>query len=58
MPPRPLDPTAAFVPHLVTAGVGHVVNIASLAGLTATPFAGAYCASKHAVKDGGKTLNP
>jgi NAD(P)-dependent dehydrogenase (short-subunit alcohol dehydrogenase family) len=39
----------AFVPHLVAAGAGHVVNIASLAGLTVMPFASAYCASKHAV---------
>ncbi len=46
----------AFVPHLVTAGAGHVVNIASLAGLTATPFAGAYCASKHAVVAISETL--
>lgn len=30
----------AFVPHLVTAGARHVVNIASLAGLTTTPFGG------------------
>jgi NAD(P)-dependent dehydrogenase (short-subunit alcohol dehydrogenase family) len=46
----------AFVPHLVTAGAGHVVNIASLAGLTAGPFGGAYCASKHAVVAISETL--
>jgi NAD(P)-dependent dehydrogenase (short-subunit alcohol dehydrogenase family) len=46
----------AFVPHLVTAGAGHVLNIASLAGLTAVPFAGAYCASKHAVVAVSETL--
>lgn len=39
----------AFVPHLVTAGAGHVLNIASSAGLSAVPFGGVYCASKHAV---------
>ena len=39
----------AFVPHLVRTGAGHVVNIASVAGLAAMPFTGAYCASKHAV---------
>ncbi|HWR46542.1 MAG TPA: SDR family NAD(P)-dependent oxidoreductase, partial [Pseudonocardiaceae bacterium] len=39
----------ALVPHLVTAGAGHVVNIASLAGLMTAPFGSAYCASKHAV---------
>ncbi|MGH3974087.1 MAG: SDR family oxidoreductase [Pseudonocardiaceae bacterium] len=46
----------AFVPHLVAAGAGHVVNIASLAGLMATPFGGAYCASKHAVVAVSETL--
>lgn len=46
----------AFVPHLVTAGAGHVVNIASLAGLIAGPFGSAYCASKHAVVAISETL--
>jgi NAD(P)-dependent dehydrogenase (short-subunit alcohol dehydrogenase family) len=46
----------AFVPHLVRAGAGHVVNIASLAGLAAVPFAGVYCASKHAVVAISETL--
>lgn len=46
----------AFVPHLVTARAGHVVNVASLAGLTAAPFGGAYCASKHAVVAVSETL--
>lgn len=46
----------AFVPHLVTAGAGHVVNIASLAGLTVVPFGSAYCASKHAVVAISETL--
>ena len=46
----------AFVPHLVRAGTGHVVNIASLAGLAAVPFAGVYCASKHAVVAISETL--
>jgi NAD(P)-dependent dehydrogenase (short-subunit alcohol dehydrogenase family) len=46
----------AFMPHLVTAGAGHVVNIASLAGLSAQPFSAAYCASKHAVVAVSETL--
>ncbi|MDQ3764626.1 MAG: SDR family NAD(P)-dependent oxidoreductase [Actinomycetota bacterium] len=46
----------AFVPHLMTAGTGHVVNIASLAGLVVTPFGGIYGASKHAVVAISETL--
>lgn len=48
--------TRAFVPASGTAGAGHVVNIASLAGLAAMPFGGAYCASKHAVVATSKML--
>lgn len=39
----------AFVPHLVEAGRGHVVNMASLAGLAGTPLSASYGATKHAV---------
>lgn len=39
----------AFVPHLVAAGRGHVVNTASIAGLAGTPMSAAYGTSKHAV---------
>ncbi|WP_086824641.1 SDR family oxidoreductase [Allokutzneria sp. NRRL B-24872] len=39
----------AFVPHLIEAGRGHVVNVASLAGLSGAPRQSAYAASKHAV---------
>lgn len=38
----------AFVPHLVAAGRGHVVNVASLAGLIGTPLSASYGTSKHA----------
>ena len=46
----------AFVPHLVTTGAGHVVNVASIAGLAAMPLASIYCASKHAVVAISETL--
>lgn len=39
----------AFVPDMLSKGSGHVLNMASLAGLTAPPFMGPYMASKHAV---------
>ncbi|HKR51663.1 MAG TPA: SDR family NAD(P)-dependent oxidoreductase [Pseudonocardiaceae bacterium] len=39
----------AFVPHLVKTGAGHVINLASIAGLAAMPLGSSYCASKHAV---------
>lgn len=46
----------AFTPHLVAAGRGHVVNIASLAGLISTPWSSAYSTSKHAVVAASETL--
>ncbi len=39
----------AFVPGMVEAGWGRVVNVASLAGLTGQAYTAAYCASKHAM---------
>jgi NAD(P)-dependent dehydrogenase (short-subunit alcohol dehydrogenase family) len=39
----------SFLPSMLRQGAGHVVNVASLAGLTAPPFLGPYVASKHAV---------
>jgi NAD(P)-dependent dehydrogenase (short-subunit alcohol dehydrogenase family) len=38
-----------FLPGMIAQGAGHVVNIASLAGLTSPPFLATYVASKHAV---------
>jgi NAD(P)-dependent dehydrogenase (short-subunit alcohol dehydrogenase family) len=46
----------AFVPYLVSSGAGHVVNIASVAGLAAMPLGSSYCASKHAVVAISETL--
>lgn len=39
----------AFMPAMIARGRGHVLNMASLAGLTAPPFMTPYVASKHAV---------
>lgn len=41
--------TKAFLPTMIEAGWGRVVNVASVAGLTGAPYIGAYAASKHAV---------
>ena len=41
--------TRAFLPAMVEAGWGRVVNIASIAGKMGAPYISAYAASKHAV---------
>lgn len=41
--------TQVFVPAMIEAGWGRVVNIASIAGKAGHPYIAAYCASKHAV---------
>ncbi|MCP2259408.1 NADP-dependent 3-hydroxy acid dehydrogenase YdfG [Streptoalloteichus tenebrarius] len=46
----------AFVPHMVAARRGHVVNVASLSGLTSPPFMAPYNATKHAVVTLSETL--
>jgi NAD(P)-dependent dehydrogenase (short-subunit alcohol dehydrogenase family) len=40
----------ATVPHLRAADAGVLVNVSSVAGIIARPFAGLYAASKHAVE--------
>ena len=47
---------ATFVPLLIEQGVGHVVNTASIAGLTTAPFLGPYSATKQAVVSISETL--
>ena len=47
---------AAFVPALVAQGTGHVVNTASMAGLSTVPLIGPYSAAKHAVVSISETL--
>ena len=46
----------AFVPRLVSQGEGHVVNTASIAGLTSAPLMGPYNVSKHGVVTLSETL--
>ncbi len=47
----------AFVPVMVDQGEGHVVNTASIAGLTTVPLMGPYTVSKHAVVALSETLH-
>lgn len=46
-----------FVPQMVERGEGHVVNTASVAGLTSPAFLGPYNATKHAVTTISETLH-
>ncbi|CAM4183813.1 hypothetical protein FHS16_000109 [Paenibacillus endophyticus] len=41
--------TKAVIPHMVNRGIGHIVNIASLAGKIGTAKSTSYTATKHAV---------
>jgi short-subunit dehydrogenase len=49
--------THAFLPGMVRRGRGHVVNVASLAGLFAAPGAAVYSATKHAVVAFSESMN-
>ncbi len=42
--------TKAFLPHLIAAGDGHIINTSSLFGLCAQPYVGTYNATKFAVR--------
>lgn len=48
--------TRAVVPHMISAGGGRIVNIASAAGLVGAPGFGHYCAAKHGVVGLTKTM--
>lgn len=50
--------TRAFLPGMLNRRRGHVVNVASLAGLFAAPGASVYSASKHAVVAFSESLDP
>lgn len=39
----------SFTPRIISSGEGHIVNTASMAGLTSPPFMSPYTVSKHAV---------
>jgi hypothetical protein len=42
--------TRLVLPHMITRGSGHIINMASLAGLVAMPTYSIYAATKYAVK--------
>ncbi|HMS89918.1 MAG TPA: SDR family NAD(P)-dependent oxidoreductase [Acidimicrobiales bacterium] len=46
----------SFAPLLIEQGEGHIVNTASMAGLSSPPFMGVYNVSKHAVVTLSETL--
>lgn len=46
----------SFTPLLIEQGEGHIVNTASMAGLTSMPFVGPYNVSKHGVVTLSETL--
>jgi NAD(P)-dependent dehydrogenase (short-subunit alcohol dehydrogenase family) len=46
----------AFTPLMIEQGEGHIVNTASMAGLTSPPFMGIYNVTKHAVVTLSETL--
>jgi NAD(P)-dependent dehydrogenase (short-subunit alcohol dehydrogenase family) len=48
--------TKTFLPYLIDSGEGHVVNVSSLGGFHSTPYLGAYCTRKFAVRGFTETL--
>ena len=46
----------SFVPRIIASGGGHVINTASMAGVSSMPFMGPYNVSKHAVVTLSETM--
>ena len=53
----PLDFMRLVIPGMVARGRGHILNIASAAGLVAFPYISTYVASKHAIVGLSRTLH-
>jgi len=49
--------TRAVVPHMRSRGDGRIINIGSILGVVAVPYAALYCASKHAVDGYSQALD-
>jgi NAD(P)-dependent dehydrogenase (short-subunit alcohol dehydrogenase family) len=45
-----INGTKAFLPHLISSGDGHLVNISSVFGLVAPAYQSAYCTAKFGVR--------
>lgn len=53
-----INTVQAAYPRMVEQGFGHLVNVASLAGLLGTPFIAPYCMAKHGVVGLTKAMRP
>jgi len=53
----PLDFMRLVIPGMIARGRGHVLNIASVAGLMAFPYLSTYVAAKHAIVGVSRTLH-